>query len=328
MKILLSIPGDLRTVPMNRFVAATLAEMGHEVILFDHGSRGIWPRLLKKADRRLFIRHNDREALKTAARERPDLFLAIFGFFHGRALLEELRRLGIPTACWWLNDPFQFARSAALAPYYDFYFTNASGCVEAYRGLGVKRAFCLPVGIFPAVHRPLEHVEKTYGVAFAGDWKEVREEILSDLAAEFPVALFGPWEKKLGPDSPLRRCLRVGRFFTPEEMVEIFCRSRVVLNIHTWFGRNESGVNPRLFEACGCGALQLCDRKDEIGSYYDEDREIVLYKTTAELREKLRYFLGRPGEAAEIGRRAAERTRREHTYRHRLERMLSLCDLY
>lgn len=312
---------------MNRFVAAALSEMGHEVILFDHGSRGLWPRLLKKADRELFVRHNDGRVMRIARRRRPALFLTIFGFFHGPGLLEGLRRLGIPTACWWLNDPFQFERSAAQAPLYDFYFTNAAGCLAAYKGLGMKDVFCLPVGIDPAVHRPLEGLEKRYRVSFAGDWKEVREAILTEVAAEFPLALFGPWKKKLPRGSPLRRNLRNGRFFTPAQMVEIFCRSEAVLNIHTWFGRHTSGVNPRLFEACGCGVLQLCDRKEEIASYYEEDREIVLYDTVAELKEKLRHFLASPGEAALIGARAAARTRQEHTYKNRLERMLALCNL-
>lgn len=327
MKILLTIPGNLKTVPMNRFVHKTLEEMGHEVVPFDYGSRGILPRLLKKIDLDMLIKYSDKELMELVNRKKPDVFLTIFGFNHSPDVITKISRLGIPTICWWLNDPFQFERSAVNAPYYDFYFTNAKGSVDEYRERGVKKVFHLPVGIYPPVHRKIEKSEKKHDISFAGDWKMVREEVISQLIDEFRVDIFGPWEKKLSSSSPLRRHIRSGSFFSPEEMVEIFNQSKIVLNIHTWFGKTDFGINPRIFEANGCGVLQVSDRKEEISDFYEEGREIILYDSVEELRQQLRYFLEHHEERERIAANAHARTIQDHTYRHRMERMFSLCNL-
>lgn len=116
-------------------------------------------------------------------------------------------------------------------------------------------------------------------------------------------------------------------FFTTEEMVGIFNRSKVVLNVHSWLEKFDYGVNPRLFEANGCGAFQICDWKQEIPNLYEEDKEIILYRTVAELKEKLAYYLPREKERADIADNALKRSLECHTYEHRMKEMLEVCGL-
>ena len=54
MKIVLSIPGNLKTVPMNKFIADTFKNMGHDVVLFNYTSHGLFPRLIKHTSKELF----------------------------------------------------------------------------------------------------------------------------------------------------------------------------------------------------------------------------------------------------------------------------------
>src|SRR4030042_1812948 len=99
----------------------------------------------------------------------------------------------------------------------------------------------------------------------------------------FQVAIMGPWKRKLAADSILRPHLVHGGFFTPQAMVEAFNQSRIVLNLHTWHGLFDYGVNPRLFEAAGCRAFQLPDRKAEMGELFDLPAEVVPFGTLAAL---------------------------------------------
>jgi len=160
-------------------------------------------------------------------------------------------------------------------------------------------------------------------VCFAGDWSPLREQVMESLASEFDVRVFGPWGKKLAPGSRLRARLSDG-FFTPDDMAAIFSSVKVVLNIHTWYGRFDHGVNPRLFEAAGCGAFQLVDWKREIPELFDCRTEVRCYRDIGELAPLLREVLAdatvRKAAAAAAQRRAYS----EHSYVHRMRRLLEI----
>ena len=138
MRILLAVPGNLRTVPMSGFVADALATLGHAVRSIDYSLS-----LVEKVKSRLIGRRRAAETvaprLLTAIEEtRPELFLTIFGANVAPDVLAELGRRGVKSANWWLNDPFQFERSVGILPSYDFAFTNARYSVEAYAARGVR----------------------------------------------------------------------------------------------------------------------------------------------------------------------------------------------
>jgi spore maturation protein CgeB len=328
MKILVSVLGNIRTIPMNLYVPRTLEAMGHEVSVLDSGVHGIIPGLLKKfSSRQNLTRFMDNKTLGAIERYKPDIFLAIYGVNHSIELIDKVKAMGIPAACWWLNDPFQFKRSTERAASFDFYFTNSRGSLEDYRAKGITNVHYLPVGIYPPVHRRLAGLEKKYDVSFSGDWCAPREKVLGAVAEDFDLAIFGPWKKKLREGAALRKRIVKNGFFTAEEMVGIFNRSRVVLNLHSWFGRFDYGVNPRLFEANGCGAFQLCDWKEEIAGLYEDGKEVVLYRTVEELKKKLAYYLPREKERAVIADNALKRSLECHTYEHRMKRLLKVCGL-
>jgi len=331
VKILLAVPGHLRTVPMGSYCAAALRGLGHEVAVFDSQRR--WPDKLLRAAGSPWVLSRYRGLtgsllVRRARRERPEVFLALFGFDVAEEAVQTLRSWGVVTACWWLNDPFQFPRSLRQAPWYDFYFTNSRGCLADYAGAGVRGVSFLPLAADPEIHRRAvlaENEAATYrsDVCFAGDWSPLRQEWITRLLGEFRVRVWGPWGKKLGADSPIRRVLTDG-FFTPGEMVKAFSGAKVVLNLHTWFGKWSHGVNPRLFEAAGVGACQVVDRKDEIPDLYRVPEEVVCFESLEECQGALRYYLARDAEREAVGARAAARTHREHTYAARMRTLLAV----
>lgn len=317
MKILVALPGKLRTVSMNRFFPEALASLGHEVRVVDYS-----PTLFEKLRRKL----TGREAADVVAprllaaleAHAPELFLTLYGINVGPAVLAEIKRRRITSANWWLNDPFQWERATKILGHYDFAFTNARYSVDAYAAAGMKHVHFLPSACDPSVHRPLER-PVACDLSFAGDWSTNRGQLVERLAtAGVDVRVYGPWRRKLAAGSPLAKRLQHG-FFTPERMVEIFAASRATLNIHTWRGRFDFGLNPRVFEAGASGTPQLVDHKRELDELFGpaERAGMLIYRTDDELLELARSIAARAAELKAAALSAARNFHREHSYRAR-----------
>ena len=324
MKILVAVPGNLHTVRMNRFVPQALTELGHEVRVIDYS-----PTFMEKVRRKLTGREPADAVmgrlLKAIDEARPELFLTLYGVNVAQPVLAELRRRRVVTANWWLNDPFQWERATRILGDYDFAFTNARYSVEAYAAAGLKHVSFLPSACDPSIHRPLERSSRG-ALSFAGDWGPQREQVLERLnGAGVPVDIYGPWRRKLRADSPLRKNVHHG-FFTPERMVEIFAEYGATLNIHTWRGRFDYGLNPRVFEAGACGAPQLVDHKRELDELFtrEERAAFVVYRDDEELARLARSLPARNGELRAAARAAAASFGQRHSYKARMRELLSV----
>ncbi len=160
-------------------------------------------------------------------------------------------------------------------------------------------------------------------VVFAGDWEEVREQALLRLVGRCRLHIRGPWKRKLAPSSPLRACV-VADWFAPDEMAAISAGAKIVLNLHSWFGKDARGTNPRVFEAAGCGAFQLCDWKEEIPAAFADGKEIILYRSLDEMDKLVMEWLPRAAERKSVAAAAAARAARDHTYHARMTELLRL----
>jgi spore maturation protein CgeB len=323
MKILVAVPGRLHTVTMNRFMPQALASLGHEVRVVDYS-----PTLIEKLRRKLTgagaAQVVSARLLAAIEAHPPDIFFTLYGINVSPAVLAELRRRRITSANWWLNDPFQWERATKILGAYDFAFTNAKYSVDAYAAAGMKHVHFLPSACDPSVHHPLEGRALECDLSFAGDWSPLREQLVERLAADgVDVRVYGPWRRKLRSGSPLAARLQHG-FFTPERMVEIFAASRATLNVHTWRGRFDFGLNPRVFEAGSCGAAQLVDHKRELDELFGpaERAGMLIYRTDEELVAHARSLRSRAVELKAAALAAAPAFHREHSYRARAMELL------
>jgi spore maturation protein CgeB len=76
-------------------------------------------------------------------------------------------------------------------------------------------------------------------------------------------------------------------------------------------------IKGRNFEVPGCGGFLLTSSADDLGAYYDLDKEIVCFDGIADLTEKIKYYLAHEDERNAIALRGYERTLRDHTYERR-----------
>ena len=323
MRVLVAVPGNLRTVPMSRFVPDALAALGHEVRAVDY-SLSLIEKLTSRAAPAEAVA---KRMLRTIEDAQPELFLTLYGVNIAPRVLAQLRSRGVASANWWLNDPFQFERAMGILPAYDFAFTNARGSLEAYAARGLRNVHFLPTACEPSVHRPLPTRAPVCDVSFAGDWSAAREQLVGWLVGKgVDVRIFGPWRRKLGKDSPLRPRLEHG-FFTPQRMAEIFAGCRATLNVHTWRGRFDYGLNPRVFEAAARGVPQLVDWKRELDELFDEKERaaMLVYRGDDELLSLCKSLPARSAELREKALAGSSSIREKHSYVARMRELLRVC---
>jgi spore maturation protein CgeB len=323
MKILVALPGNLHTVRMNRFVPDALAAVGHDVRVVDY-SPTLGEKLKRKLMRREAAEVVEPRLLASLEEHRPELFLALYGVNVSKPVLAEAGRQRALRVNWWLNDPFQWQRALKILPGYDIAFTNARYSVDAYAAAGLKHVHFLPSACDASVHRPVDGAATRYELSFAGDWSPLREALVERLCrAGVGVHVFGPWRRKLARGSPLRERLTPG-FFSPERMVEIFAESKATLNVHTWRGRFDYGLNPRVFEAGACGTPQLVDQKRELDELFTPAQRagMLIYRDDEDLVRLGRSLAGRAAELKSAALAAAPSFQREHCYRARVTELL------
>lgn len=78
-------------------------------------------------------------------------------------------------------------------------------------------------------------------------------------------------------------------------------------------------VNLRAFEIPMCGGIQFCHYNPELANYFEEDREILFFRSDDEMAEKARFYLSEDHASARQAIRLAARRRAEseHTWYHR-----------
>jgi spore maturation protein CgeB len=115
--------------------------------------------------------------------------------------------------------------------------------------------------------------------------------------------------------------MREGKFGL--EMLNGIAATKVTLNVHA-DASIRFASNMRLFESAGAGGCLLTDWKENIPRLFEPDKEIVTYRSFEECIDKIRWLVARPAECEAIGRAAQQRVLREHTYRHRAERLAEI----
>ena len=245
-------------------------------------------------------------------------------------VLSELRKRGVITVLWFVEDYLRFGYWKEMAKFYDFVFTIQRGeCIEAIKAAGAGEVHYLPTACDPDLHRPMELAsdeKERWGskVSFVGAGYHNRQQVFASLS-NMPFKIWGTEWPSCKPFDRLVQ--EQGRRLTPGEYIKIFNSTEINLNLHSSSERDGVDpfgdfVNPRTFELAACGAFQLVDERELLPENFEAGSEIVTFKTPNEMREKIRYYLEHPEEARAIAERGRQRALRDHTYSQRLRSML------
>ncbi len=342
LRVLVVLPMYGGSLPVGRYCAKALQGLGHLVEVFEapefHTAYTALRGLRITGERKEYLENSylqlvSQIVLAKAETFEPDLVLSLAQAPLSRNALTRLRKDGVTTAMWFVEDFRLFTYWRAFAPLYDvFAVIQKEPFFDELAKIGQDNVLYLPLGADPDFHRPLELTpteQRLYGadVSFLGAGYPNRRLAFRQLL-HLDFKLWGSdWE---GEGMLARQLQRNGERIPPEEGVKIFNATKVNLNLHSSVtpGAVVSGgdfVNPRTFELASCGAFQLVDRRSLLPELFELD-ELAVFEDMQQLRDMLEHYLHAPNaeeERSAMTRRARERVLRDHTYGRRMESLIA-----
>lgn len=269
-----------------------------------------------------------KEALERFRAVQPDLVFIMNGDMLRPHVLDAFRE-SARVALWLYDNTQRIPKAIGHADHVDALFCFDQADVDWYAAHGKKARF-LPQACDTQVYHPLEG-SKDIDILFIGGMYHSprRRELLNAVIDAFPgrrIEVYGwyyPWFKGLwGWITRPHKGVFKNHNVSPVEANVLYNRARVALNIHQELQRD--GANPRVFEICGAGTYQICDRNPYIESLFP-DGEVGLYGSEQELIDLISMALSSDMSAAAA--RAYDEVVTHHSYRARMAEVLSVLGL-
>ncbi|MGB9965900.1 CgeB family protein [Halobacterium hubeiense] len=267
-----------------------------------------------------YRRRNDR-IVDRALEFEPELVLVIGGYHQlSPETFETIRRRCDPIivgASGTGPHDYGTKEERYIAPrFYDVMFVNDEHRMHAWRSIGVN-AEVLPVSSSPvefASQYLKDDSEYDAEISFIGQPYPRRVQYLEALT-DFDLALYGPgWS-----DTELAEYHRGEAW--GGNMFKAIYNSDISINIH--HRTMLTGGNMKQFEIPAAQTLQIADVCPN--EWFTDGEEIVLVDTPEDLREAVAHYLDTPEERERIARAGHERAAAEHTYSHRMARLVELA---
>ena len=164
-RILVVLPFYGGSLPIGRYCASALRETGCLVETFEAPSfysaftavKGLKVSIERQEYlENSFLQVVTQSVLALVERFEPDLVLSLAQAPLSRQGLTKLRKDGVATAMWFVEDCRLFTYWRAFAPLYDFFAViQKEPFLSELKSIGVENALYLPLAALPELHRPL-----------------------------------------------------------------------------------------------------------------------------------------------------------------------------
>ena len=138
-----------------------------------------------------------------------------------------------------------------------------------------------------------------------------------DLDVAFVGSTGGIWAPRRRLLERLAARYRTNDFFAPrctfEQIPEIYNRARIVVHLPLF-----EALNPRIFEAMGCGALLVTGRvNNRLETLFARDEHLIAFDDEEDAISRIDYYLAHEDERARIANAGYLDVHRSHTYTER-----------
>lgn len=301
-----------------------------------YGIRSAYAKALNKTERDAsdaffhLPRLTKADVAATIRREAPSHVLVvgfIYKFIDPRFLFELKRELGFSLHLYDTDSCNLYAKRREFIffienelPIYDEIFSFSKVTTNFFRTTRGLNASYFPFGAGTIDVPPRGDAE--HDVLFVGS-SDLRRIFLLEHIRE-RVTIFGNrWKRN---DPLISRGLKeriIDRTVWGRELHQLFADSKIVLNItRTPFYGAETGINLRIFEALAAGAFLLTDHCDEVAELLTPGVELETFRSSAELVEKVDYYLGNAEARRAVARRGHERFLKDFTWQRRSAELL------
>jgi len=263
----------------------------------------------------------NRDLLRIAEAERPDVFWADKQLLVTPRTLKQLSAMGITTVSYMIDNPFGPRKDPGwrtylkCLPHYDLHVQQRDVSLVAYRLHGAKDVMKVLIGFEPSMHFPapvpLPDKDRDREISFVGTSYDDRAAVLARLSETgLPVTVSGSersWRRSLS-----RRVFK--KVFQDGELRgdayrDAIWRSKINLSFLT--KSNQDEYTQKTFEIAGCGEFMIVERSEGHLARFKEDEEAVYFSTAEELIAKVRRYLPDTEARLRIGKAARARALRD-----------------
>lgn len=244
----------------------------------------------------------------------PDLLFVVHGRkFHQRWGSRFAHR---NSAVWLVDEPYEVDDTSRFSAEFGTVFVNDPATMHRH-----PNAHYLPVCYDPHACAYLPGEIRPHRVGFVGGANPARERLLNALAQRdlLSYVVGGPW------NMPTLRHLTLASNIPADRTAALYRETGIILNIFRTahhFNRDRVqpfSLNPRVYEAAGCGALVVSEPRPELARLWCDapvfDGEYQLVSTLERLLQDVT--------AADELRRSCIKSFRKHTYAARLSAALA-----
>jgi spore maturation protein CgeB len=338
LRILVVLPLYGGSLPIGRFCARGLSDLGHLVETFEapafNAAYNALDDLRVSSQKHQYLQNSFLQMLSNAVLAKvetfePDMVLCMAQAPLSQQALKRLRRDKVTTAMWFVEDYKIFTYWQSFAPLYDiFAVIQKEPLTSALKEIGVQNSIYLPLAAQPDFHFPFSlsaEDNKIYGadVSFLGAGYPNRRLAFRKLIHHGLKI----WGTEWDGDHVLEPYVQLGgRRISSEECVKIYNATKINLNLHSSVETDKlvSGgdfINPRTFELAACGAFQLVDRRQLMPEAFAAD-ELAVFDSLEELDHKIEYYLNHKDERELTARKGRMRVLKDHTYAARMQKLI------
>jgi spore maturation protein CgeB len=239
--------------------------------------------------------------------------------------VQGLRDLGLPVACWTIDDHEHFDHYQKP---YSTVFTPSPGLINRYHEHGFENVYELPFYVEPSLYRGppnrdssdlvrdsrVEDDSLRAEVSFLGTRYLGREPKITLLREHgVPVKLYGDqWTIQ-----------NEGRLAEYTDCLKLWRHSKINLNIHQPTMRDVDALNTKVYEIPAAGGFMLTDYIPELLRKFRAD-EVALYNLEEDgsILKAIQYWLADPSGREEVMMKAREHIFREHSAEKRADFIL------
>lgn len=228
-----------------------------------------------------------------------------------------VRKKGIITVNWFPDGLWRKDHILQVVNDYDFFLHFDSLASDYLQKKGFKNVSYLPYAadLLPSDPEPVYGSSRIYPLSFIGNHFPPREKLFRRISSQ---GLFLWGDKSWQTSSLAKNYQGVCPF---GEVNKILSKTKISVNLH--FDKKSNGANLRVFETARAGTCLLTDYKKDVASLYTLGEEVIVYKNSTDFENKVAYLLQNPDLTQNVGMKSFQRTKREHTYVHRLRAILN-----
>lgn len=321
MKIFVISPASIVGEMIIKGIAKGFEIIGAEVLLYD----------IREIDKENVLEFN------------PDI---VFGMDYMHFLQEDVEKfvnsLQIPCVHYFIDDPKSTFSHGGKEDYLAKLNNQPNTTVfcwdEKYLEDFQLKAHYLSTGIDFELYKQdyLELDVEPSKILFAGrPLTDRRESIIAEVIRSFPDVLSiycfekhfeqsarNMLEKGYLTEKEVTEYRKCYKGFLPDEkyLAAAYHRADMILNITLEQGF--SSMNSRVLEALATGSFLISDYVEDTAKYFEDGKDLILYRNTDELISLISKYINNPSERAKFKGNAVEKIERNHTLLSRAEIIL------